>query len=110
MAKKNKNDLPPILPGNMYRDQFENTRLSCHQTKLNSRNHTGTKGVSWDSVKQRYIAQLRFGGENVLYKRFLTLEEAIAARKAAEAQYIHPLLDQHPNFRKNASGPGETML
>ena len=49
---------------------------------------TGVKGVSWSKRKRRYIAHIRTGGRDVRLGYFRTLEEARAARRAADAAHF----------------------
>lgn len=53
---------------------------------------TGVLGVYYNQGK--YIAGMRFRGEQVLLQSFDNIEDAIAARKAAEEQYHKPLLKE----------------
>ena len=45
------------------------------------------KGVIWESSKRRWRAYLTYNKKRVLYRLFVTEEEAIAARINAEKQY-----------------------
>jgi len=83
-------------------DQVEGTRLASLQNKINTRNKSGVKGVSYDPVKDRWIAQMHLKGKCVLAKGFKTKDEAIAARKAAEEKYVTPILEKYPDFKKTS--------
>ena len=80
---------------NEMNDEKESTRLSSLNSKLGSRNKSGTKGVSFDSTRKKWRAQLKFQGKTVFTKRFDTLEEAIKARKDAEEKYFAPTLNKY---------------
>lgn len=54
------------------------------------KSRTGVLGVYYNHGK--YIAGMRFQGRQVLLKSFDNIEDAIAARKAAEKEYHEPLL------------------
>lgn len=59
--------------------------------KRRARTNTGLHGITRKTTKlhgDRYFAQLKVAGKLVLAKTFDTLDEAIAARKAAEDKYI----------------------
>lgn len=55
---------------------------------LRANNKSGVTGVSFDQKQQRWIARLFFGGRYVLNQTFTLKENAIEARKLAEAQYL----------------------
>lgn len=56
------------------------------------KSQTGVLGVYYNQGK--YIAGMRFQGRQVLLKSFDNIEDAIAARKAAEEKYHQPLLKE----------------
>ena len=53
----------------------------------NSNNTTGVTGVYYDKARRKYKAQIRVDGMNINLGRFVTLEEATEARKAADIRY-----------------------
>lgn len=55
---------------------------------MRSNNTSGFKGVIWDRDRNRYAAQLMLNGRNKYLGRFERIEDAIAARKAAEEKYF----------------------
>lgn len=61
-------------------------------TRLSSRNKSGVIGVSWDACRGFWFASIRTGGKTTSLGRFSALEDAAAARRAAEAR-----LGFHPN-------------
>lgn len=70
----------------------ENCKWSTRQeqmrnTRINSRNKSGAKGVSWYNREQRWFAEMHINGKKVS-KRFKTLEEAIEARRQMERDLI----------------------
>ncbi|WP_209599399.1 HNH endonuclease [Ruegeria sp. HKCCSP351] len=63
--------------------QAENRRNYPRQ----SNNTSGTTGVVWDKRKERWIARIKVDGRMIWLGRHLDKDDAIAARKAAEAKY-----------------------
>lgn len=55
--------------------------------KASQRNTSGVLGVSYDSDRQRWVAQMNINGERVLFRRFTHLHQAADAREAAEIIY-----------------------
>ncbi|MFD1485408.1 alcohol dehydrogenase [Lacticaseibacillus baoqingensis] len=53
-----------------------------------NRNSSGVIGVSYEKNTQRWIARLSVGGQLVLNERFKVYEDAVAARRKAEARYL----------------------
>lgn len=53
----------------------------------NRNNTSGVTGVAYYAKEGNWLAQMQVGYRNVLFRRFATFEEAVAARKAAEARY-----------------------
>lgn len=59
---------------------------------LSSRNNSGVKGVYWNPRNKTWTATLNVNKKRVLNKSFKNIEDAIAAREAAEEKYHAPLL------------------
>jgi hypothetical protein len=55
--------------------------------KLPSRNTSGVLGVCWDKSRNLWEAKIKTDGKLVHLGRFVTLEEAAAARAAANVKY-----------------------
>lgn len=53
--------------------------------KINSNNTTGVPGVYWNKRQEKWIANISVGGKLRHIGTFASMDEAIAARKAAEA-------------------------
>jgi hypothetical protein len=60
-----------------------------HHKTLMKNSKTGVTGVYFSKSLNRFVAHLAVGGKDVFRRKFKTLDEAIAARKAAEEQF-HP--------------------
>lgn len=60
---------------------------NCQNTSRRLRNTSGHKGVSWVSSRNKWVAQIVIHGKNVNLGRYALLEDAIAARNAAEKKY-----------------------
>lgn len=61
--------------------------------KPTSANSTGVRGVQFDKRSGRYRARLKFQGKLLNFGSYRTLEEAAAARKAAEEEYFGAFLE-----------------
>lgn len=71
----------------------ENIRFCTHQqNSFNvsySKNCTsGCRGVHWNSKNNKWRARIKFNGRSIEIGSFDILEDAIAARKAAEIEYF----------------------
>lgn len=58
-------------------------------------NKSGVTGVSFDTSRQKWRAQIGFQGKNMILGTFNTMEEAVKARKDAEALYFAPVLNKY---------------
>lgn len=79
------------INGDPLDDRIENLRSvthaeNCRNARLRSDSTTGAVGVSRNGTG-RYVAQLHRGGRHIHLGCFDTLEEAIAARKAANGAH-----------------------
>lgn len=63
-------------------------KQNMENTCVRSGSKSGVVGVSWDSGKGRWHAQIGHNGEVVHLGHYVELEPAIAARKAAEKLYF----------------------
>lgn len=80
------------IDGNRLNNRIDNLRNVSRQENLKnirirSDNTTGTHGVSMFKRTGKYTARIQYGGKGIHLGYFGTLEEAVAARKAAEVQY-----------------------
>lgn len=78
------------------RDKLDNRRRNLrsvtasanqHNKGLSRNNTSGAKGVGWDITKRKWHACIGIAGRLKNLGRFDTLEEAVAARLAAEATF-----------------------
>ena len=71
-------------------------RENCLNGRTRSRNASGANGVNWDSSRNKWLVRIQteYGARNC--GRFDSFEEAVAARKTAEAQYGY-----HPNHGRS---------
>lgn len=79
--------------GNGLDNRRHNLRLCNHQenarnAKLSSNNSSGMAGVHWHIHQQRWIARITVDYKKIQLGSFKDLDEAIAARKAAELEYF----------------------
>lgn len=73
-------------------DRWANLRVSTKAENGTNRpirrtNKSGITGVHWDAQRGKWFAAIHPGRRTVALGRFDTIEEATAARNAAEAQY-----------------------
>lgn len=68
-----------------------------NRQKHPANNTSGHPGVTWDKKNGKWRAQIMVGGTYTHLGRFTNLDDAIAARKAAEQKY-HPYRD--PEYRE----------
>lgn len=65
---------------------------------LNKNSSTGVRGVSYHKGKQKFRAYINLRGKQIALGLYDTLEEAAAARAAAEERYYAPLLEKHKDI------------
>ena len=63
------------------------SELNSRNRSLPSNNTTGIIGVHWDAQYKTYRAKINVSYRRISLGRFAKLEDAIAARKVAEARY-----------------------
>ncbi len=85
------------INGNRADNRLPNLRAVQQAANLRNKgryrnNQSGCTGVHWCKVTARWAAAIQKDGRRVTLGRFVTLEDAIAARRAAE-----PAFDFHPN-------------
>lgn len=79
------------------KDMIDGTRKTALKAKINKRNKSGYKGVSWMKSRQKWIAYIGFKGKQITLGYFDDKEDAIKARKAAEEKYFKPYLEDSNN-------------
>ena len=70
-------------------NRWSNLRLvnrsrNNHNAPPSIRNKSGTRGVSWSAHRQHWLARIQIDGKLIHLGVFLTKEDAVAARNAAE--------------------------
>lgn len=80
------------INGDRTDNRFENLRsvsaaVNMKNQKQRSNNTSGTIGVHWHSVANKWCAAITVNLERIALGRFCVLEDAIEARKAAEIKY-----------------------
>ena len=85
------NTPPDLQTDHINRDQLDNRRANLRNVTgsvntmnqgLHPRNKSGHRGVSWDSSRQKWIANTKPLGRYVHLGRFDRIEDAITAREA----------------------------
>ena len=79
------------------KDMIDGTRKTALKAKINKRNKSGYKGVSWMKSRQKWIAYIGFKGKQIMLGYFDDKEDAIKARKAAEEKFFKPILEDSNN-------------
>jgi AP2 domain len=62
----------------------EENKRNC---KMHRTNTSGRKGVYYDKIRKKWVAQIKFENKTIMLGRFSTFEEACAVREAAEKKY-----------------------
>lgn len=75
--------------------QGTNTSMIRDPSKLSKSNKSGVRGVSWDPHRNKWAAQIGFQSRRIKLGHYDTIEEAAAARKAAEEQYFAPIVAEY---------------
>ncbi|MDR1795422.1 MAG: hypothetical protein LBR25_08520 [Erysipelotrichaceae bacterium] len=77
--------------------RVDNTVLTRLQgsTKIDKRNKSGCRGVCRDKTSGKWKAYISLSKKRYILGFFVNLDDAIAARKAAEHKYYEPMLAKH---------------
>ena len=83
-------------------NRIENLRIVSHEENMRNScirrdNTSGVAGVSWDSSRGMWVAQIRGLGRNISLGRFVNIQEAIDKRKSAEVEFSY-----HKNHGRKA--------
>lgn len=87
---------PPDEVDHINRDTTDNSWINLRKatraenlrnSSVHSDSASGAKGVSWDKVNQKWVAQICVHGKNMHLGRFLMQEDAMRAYVAAEKVY-----------------------
>lgn len=65
-----------------------NKKLNSINRGLQSNNKSGYRGVAWDKINRNWQAKIKVNQRNINLGRFSSKDEAIEARKLAEAIYF----------------------
>ena len=80
------------INGDFHDNRFSNLRLAtkrqnqCNQ-KTRIDNTSGSKGVTWDKSRSKWLAQIQVKGKHLFLGRHTTKEEACAAYQKAAYEY-----------------------
>jgi len=97
-------DLPiDHINGNPADNRIENLRQATgsenmRNQRISSANKSGVTGVCWAAHRDKWSAQIKMDGRKIHLGLFTSLDEAAAARKAAERRYGF-----HPNHGRKAA-------
>lgn len=67
------------------------------QDKPPKNNTSGVKGVSWNKAKEAWDAYINIHGKRIRLGRYAKFDDAVKARKRAEAEYFRPLIEEAKN-------------
>jgi len=73
---------------------FNGTVITTLTQKISKNNKTGVKGVFYDRQKNKFIAGIMLQRKRIHLGSYETLEDAAAARAAAEAKYFKPIIEE----------------
>ena len=76
---------------NRYR--INGTNVNSLMMRVPKNNKSGFKGVYWDKMRQKWVAQIEFQGKNYYLGRYDELSDAAEARKIAEKQIFGNFLE-----------------
>jgi hypothetical protein len=77
-----------------------NASQNAMNYKVSSNNKSGTRGVIYDTKSKKWRAEIKINGKHISLGRYDKLEDAVAARKAAEEKYFGEY--SYDNSRKDA--------
>lgn len=66
-----------------------------------SNNTTGVKGVWFDKSRNKYCAEIFLKGKKYHLGRYEKLEDAAKARKRAEEELFHPIIEEYERLSKD---------
>lgn len=80
------------INGDTLDNRIANLRVASHAQNghnqgLRRNNTSGVKGVSWDAERSRWFASITVNGKSKGLGRYEEFDDAVAARKKAEAEY-----------------------
>lgn len=71
---------------------LDGTNVKNLTMRKSKRNTSGIKGVSWDKVRRKWVAQIKFKGRNYNLGRYPKIEEAAEIRQTAEKELFGDFL------------------
>jgi len=79
------------------RDRIEKgTKITTlRRNRTNKNNKSGIRGVCWDKSRNKWSVEIMIKGKKIHLGRFERMDNAIKARRAAEAKYFKPILDKY---------------
>ena len=60
--------------------RFATTQENCQNAKLSSKNTSGTKGVRWNTTKNKWTAQIKINGKTINLGSFINKADAVNIR------------------------------
>ena len=83
------------MQGRRINDLVDGTSLGkIRSSTLNSNNISGCKGVSWNAKTCKWIANITLQKKRTYLGSFAKLEDAVEARKKAEAIFYAPIIEK----------------
>lgn len=86
-------DVVDHINGDMLDNRRANLRigdkcLNSINRRAQSNNTSGHRGVDFDRKRQKWCARIKTDGKQRYLGRFASLDDALAARKSAEIEYL----------------------
>ena len=75
-------------------DVIDGTKIGAINSRIRSNNSSGHKGVSWDKRQEKWYAYITFQKKMRSLGMYDRMEDAIAAREAAEEKLFQPVLNK----------------
>jgi len=79
---------------------YNQTNPNLLKSKIQINNKSGVKGVCWCKSSGKWVAHIGFRCKTYTLGKFDDINDAIAARKAAEGKYYKPVLEEYENQKK----------
>lgn len=76
------------------KDVIDGTKIGAIKSRTRSNNSSGHKGVSWDKRQEKWYAYITFQKKMRSLGMYDRMEDAIAAREAAEDELFQPILNK----------------
>ena len=80
--------------------RYRQTKIPQLKQKTSSRNTSGYKGVSWRRDIEKWNSYINLQGKHYSLGVYESLGDAIKARKQAEEELFHPIIEEYEGLSK----------